>query len=96
MLASPELQGTDLFQRVLDAAAARARIVLGERIALVRCDHIEIRHGHADPHFEAWCVRDGNGDATISAIASCRDEVGRERVVVAGRFTFSVVATGQS
>ncbi len=95
MLANVQLQGADLLQRVIDAAAARARMVLGEGLALSGCDGVTIRQGCAEAAFEAWCVRADAGAATISAFAIGQDVQGREQIVATGRFTFSAIPTGQ-
>lgn len=87
-------QGADLFQRIIDAAAARARIALGDRPLLRRCEDVTIGRGHGELRFEAWCVREGDGLATISALATSRDGQGRERMAAAGRFTFGVDREG--
>lgn len=92
MLGRAQLQGADLFQRLVDAAAARARSALGDRPVLRRCDDVTIGKGDDEVRLEAWCVREGGGSATISALATGRDGQGRERLVAAGRFTFAIVA----
>jgi hypothetical protein len=89
MLASVQLQGADLLGRILEAAAARARGVLGERVALQLCDGIELRDELAEVTFEASCVRRANENLTVTVFASGRDDTGRKRMVAAGRFTFS-------
>lgn len=89
MLASVQLQGADLLGRVLETASARARGVLGERVALQRCDGIELREELADVRFEASCVSKTDENLTVTVFASGRDDTGRECMVAAGRFTFS-------
>lgn len=89
MLASVQLQGADLLGRVLETAAARARGVLGERIALQRCDGIELREELADVTFESSCVSKTDENLTVTVFAIGRDDTGRECMVAAGRFTFS-------
>lgn len=95
MLASVQLQGSDLLQRIIDVAAARAQSVLGDGLTLHRCDDVTIRRGCTEPVFEAWCVRSDARVATITAFATSHDIGGRQHVVAAGRFTFSAISTGQ-
>lgn len=89
MLASAQLQGADLLGRVLETAATRARGVLGERVALQRCESIELREEFDEMTFESACVSKTDQDLTVTVFASGRDDAGRECMVAAGRFTFS-------
>ena len=89
MLASVQLQGADLLGRVLEAAAVRARSVLGECIALQRCESVELREEFEETTFQSSCVRKTDRDLTVTVFASGRDVTGRECMVAAGRFTFS-------
>lgn len=89
MSANVQLQGADLLGRVVEAAAARARGVLGARVALQRCDGVELREQLAEVTFELSCVSKTDENLTITVFATGRDDTGRECMVAAGRFTFS-------
>jgi hypothetical protein len=95
MLANVQPQGADLLLRVIDAATARARTMLGERLALNACEDVTLRKDCADTVLEAWCVCADAHAATISAFATGHDADGRRHIVAAGRFTFTAIPTGQ-
>lgn len=92
MLSRAHPQGADLLNRVLDAAAVRARAALGAPVALRRCSDIEIREDIEGARFEAWCVRKDEEGLAVVVTATAHDEGGRECMVASGRFTFSTFA----
>ncbi|WP_339348245.1 hypothetical protein [uncultured Sphingomonas sp.] len=89
MLATPQPQGVDLLQRVVAAATARAREILGASVSLSRCHHIELRAELAEMVFEASCVSRSDDDLVVVVFASGCDAAGCDCMVAAGRFTFS-------
>lgn len=92
MLATAQPQGVDLLERVIGAATARAREVLGGGVSLHRCHDIELRAELDDVVFEASCVSRSDDDlvvAVVAVFASGRDAAGYDCMVAAGRFTFS-------
>ncbi|MBQ8106666.1 hypothetical protein [Sphingomonas sp.] len=92
MLASLQLQGADLLDRILDAAAVHARAALGVPVSLRRCENVEIREAMDDLQFESWCLRKDDEGLVVMAMATARDESGHACVVATGRFTFSTFA----
>ncbi|MET4897801.1 hypothetical protein RN629_11690 [Sphingomonadaceae bacterium jetA1] len=89
MLATTQLQGADLLDRVLDAATARARDVLGARVALHRCQDVELRAELDAIVFRASCVSRTDEGTVIAVFATGRDRAGHDCMVAAGRFTFA-------
>ncbi|MHA0328910.1 hypothetical protein [Sphingomonas melonis] len=89
MLAAAQPQGADLLHRVLGAATARARDVLGESVSLHRCHDIELRTVLDKVAFEASCVSQSDDGLVVAVFASGRDAAGCDCMVAAGRFTFS-------
>ena len=79
MLAAARPQGPDLLERVLGAAMARARDILG----------VELRAELEDVVFEASCVSRSDEGLVVAVFASGRDATGCDCMVAAGRFTFS-------
>lgn len=92
MLASTPLQGADLFNHVLDAAADRARGALGMPVVLRRCEAVEIREAMEELRLETWCVRKDEEGLAVMAMATARDAGGHECMVATGRFLFSTFA----
>lgn len=89
MLAAAQPQGADLLDRVLGAATARARDVLGGSVSLHRCHDIELRAVLDKVVFEASCVSQSDDGLVVAVFACGRDAAGCDCMVAAGRFTFS-------
>ncbi len=89
MLSRAHPQGADLLDRIVDAAACRARAALGAPVVLRRCIDIELREELDDVRFEAWCVRKDDAGLAVVVTATARDEGDRECMVASGRFLFS-------
>lgn len=89
MLAAARPQGPDLLERVLGAAMARARDILGDSVSLHRCHDVELRAELEDVVFEASCVSRSDEGLVVAVFASGRDATGCDCMVAAGRFTFS-------
>lgn len=92
MLGSIQLQGVNLLDRMMDAAAMRARTALGVPVALRRLEDVEIREAMDDLHLETWCLRKDDEGLAVLAMATAHDEGGHECIVATGRFTFSTFA----
>jgi hypothetical protein len=89
MLFAAQPQGADLLERILAAATARARDILGASLSLHRCHDIELRAELDEVVFEASCVSRSDDSLVIVVFASGRDAAGSDCMVAAGRFTFS-------
>ncbi len=82
--------GAGLVARMADAAVAKACARTNARLALTRCDDVEISRplpGETPVAIEAWIVRCEPGGTIISVFATAPNTDGRERLIAHGRFT---------